>query len=77
MVNRYNFSWPAMKNWTMDYRSVTGVKPIKGVDYWTEEDRKEIVDDAVQEVWERGATASFVSDEKSVTIRFGGKDGGI
>ena len=76
-MSRYNPVWPSVKQWKLDYRSVIGVKPIKGVDYWTEKDQKEIVDEAVRRVEESSSNVSIHSDEKSVTIRFGGKDGGI
>ena len=76
-MSRYNPVWPSVKPWKLDYRSVIGVKPIKGVDYWTEKDQKEIVDEAVRRVEESSSNVSILSDEKSVTIRFGGKDGGI
>ena len=76
-MSRYNPVWPSVKPWKLDYRSVIGVKPIKGVDYWTEKDQKEIVDEAVRRVEESSSNVSIHSDEKSVTICFGGKDGGI
>lgn len=36
--------------WYPDYRSIVVVKPIKGVDYWTDEDKKEIADEAAEQL---------------------------
>lgn len=36
--------------WYPDYRSIVVVKPIKGVDYWTDEDKKEIVGETADQL---------------------------
>lgn len=59
-MSRYNPVWPSVKPWKLDYRSVIGVKPIKGVDYWTEKDQKEIVDEAVRRVEESSGNVSII-----------------
>ena len=43
--------------WYPDYRSIVVVKPIKGVDYWTDKDKKEIVDEIADKLPEAINTA--------------------
>lgn len=62
--NRVTFSYSdedgTKKTVTMDVMDgKDGTTPVRGVDYWTEEDKKEIVDEVLAEVPEVGIKAVY------------------